>query len=262
MVFKYDTFLVENKLWYKTISEFLSWLNSKSNKDFIFIDTETTGLGGSKIEQLTQISAISTNYNYNSNTFTENDFFNQKIKLTDEIKLKMNEPNSEIRKILGFNHYGDGKNKYYDEKSILIKFYDWINIHNDPIFVIQNASFDMDMLNGRLPQLKFMNEILDTKMIIQLYYIPLLQKLSETDDYYKNILNKIGTSTRDNGLISSSMGKIGPSLNLDMTNYHDALKDCEITINMFTKIIDKLKENKDVDIMKYQSMRIKSILKK
>jgi hypothetical protein len=73
------------------------------------------------------------------------------------------------------------------------------------------------------------------------------------------MIDFIGTSTRDNGLISSSMAKIGPVLGVNMIGYHDAITDCRITIQMYQKIIDLLKKNQDVDIMKYQIERIKTL---
>jgi len=255
---KYTDFLLEHKLWYKSINQFLNWIESKSVNDWIFIDTETTGLGGHKKQQLTQVSAISNTYNFNSNDFTEKNSFNKKIKLTDETKVKMNEPGSRIKKVLSFNHYGTKDTKYYDEQMVLDEFYGWIDEQNNPLFVIQNAAFDMNMLNGRYGR-KYEKEVIDTKQIIQLYYIPLIQKLAETDEDYKKMIETIGTSERDFGLISSSMSKIGPALNISMINYHDALTDCRIMTDMFIKIINILKENKDIDIMKYQTERIKTL---
>jgi hypothetical protein len=41
--------------------------------------------------------------------------------------------------------------------------------------------------------------------------------------------------------------------------YHDAITDCRITIQMYQKIIEMLKQNQDVDIMKYQVERIKTL---
>jgi hypothetical protein len=69
-------------------------------------------------------------------------------------------------------------------------------------------------------------------------------------------VNKIGVSDRDNGLISSSMSKIGPALGINMSGYHDALTDCRIMSQMFCKMIDFLKEHQSLDISKYQSERI------
>ena len=72
------------------------------------------------------------------------------------------------------------------------------------------------------------------------------------------MIDKIGTSSRDNGLISSSLAKIGPALGINMSGYHDALVDCRLMAQMFSKMIDFLKEHQDVDITKYQAERIKT----
>jgi len=259
-IIKYTDFLLEHKLWYKTIPQFLNWLDEKSKlKDFVFIDTETTGLRGPKKEQLTQIAAISTIYNFNLNDFKEQSSFNQKIKLTEETLKNKTQKDSRINWVLSFNRYGQKDVKYFDERFVLEEFKKWIDNQNNPMLIIQNAQFDMNMLNARYNDIKFNYEVFDTKSLIQLYYLPTLQKLSETDDYYKNIIKEIGTSDRDKGLLSSSMSKIGPVLGLNMSGYHDALEDCIITINMVSKIIQFLKENSHLDIIKYQKERIKVI---
>jgi len=252
--------LNENKLWHKTIPQFLSWFKEKSNNYFVMLDTETTGLPSSGYEvQLTQLSAIVFKYDYITNKFNEIDSYNEKIKLTDKSIDLMKDPNNSIKKVLSFNHYGEKGIKFGDEKSTLNDFYNWLKQYNNPILMIQNASFDMRYLNIRNPIIKFNNEVIDTKMIIQLYYLPLLQKLAETNIEYKELIDKIGTSSRDNGLISSSMGKIGPALDINMIGYHDSLTDCRITIKMVEKIIDFLKKYQHEDITKYQMLRIKSI---
>ncbi len=252
--------LNENNMWYKTIPEILSWIKSKSDKYFVWIDTETTGLPSDPNEiQLTQVSAIVTKYNFESNTFDEVDTYNKKIKLTDTSLRDINNPSYRIKKVLSFNHYGEKGVKYSDEKETLQDFFIWLGKYNNPMLVIQNAKFDMRYLNTRNPIVKFDNEVMDTKMIIQLYYLPLLQTLSKSDEVYAELVNKIGTSDRDGGLISSSMSKVGPALGINMSGYHDALTDCRITIKMFQKIIDLLKKNEDIDISKYQSDRIRTI---
>jgi DNA polymerase III alpha subunit (gram-positive type) len=248
----------ENKMWYKTIPEILNWLDSKSTLPWIWIDTETSGLGGPKKQQLTQVSAIATKYDFNSNSFIELDTYDQKIKLTDDIKSRYNSPGDTSRRILSFNHYGSGQYKWRNEEEVVNEFFNWLERYEPCLFVAQNAGFDMNMLSGRFGH-KITNEVFDTKMLIQLYYLPLIQKLGETDSKYKDLINFIGTSSRDNGLISSSLSKIGPALGLNMSGYHDALTDVKITIEMFKRIVDFLKENQAVDIMKYQSERIKVI---
>jgi len=247
----------ENKLWYKTIPQFLSWLDSKSDKTFIVVDTETTGLLGPKLDQLTQVSGIATKYNFATNKFSEVDNFNKKIRLSADTKSKYNSPTSRVKKVLSFNHYGQKGVKYYDEEQVLDEFYDWVNSFDNPILVIQNAQFDMRMINVRSKN-RLENEVLDTKDMLQLYYLPSLLKLAETDSSFKVVVDKIGTSDRDNGLISSSMGKIGTALGLNMNNYHDALTDCRITLEMFKAMVDFLKSHSDLDISRYQLQRIKT----
>ena len=250
----------ENKMWYKTIPQILEWLESKSKLKWIFLDTETTGLLGPKNEQLTQVSAISTRYNFTSNTFDELGTFDEKIKLTDEIKKRHNQPDGGNKKILSFNHYGSGNYKYKDEKDIIEQFFNWSEEFSPCLFIAQNASFDMRMLSGR-SNIKINNEVFDTKMLIQLYFLPLIQKLAESDVEYKEMVDKIGISIRDNGLISSSMSKIGPALKINMSGYHDALTDCRLMMEMYQKIVDLLKQYQNIDISKYQIKRIRSLRK-
>jgi len=248
-----------------TIDEFIEYVKSLSN-NWIFIDTETTGLGGSKRQQLTQIAGVQTEFNFPD--FNEGENFNEKILLSDEIKKRMKD-GTEIgeikwgkgrltpmptRQVLSFNKYGSWDGEYKDEQEVIENFYDWVNGFDNPVMVFQNSIFDMDMIGGR-SGLKFKQKVLDTKIFIQYYYIPTLKKLAETDKKYKDIIEEIGTSTRDNGLTSSSMGRIAPSLGVDTKGYHDALVDCRMTYNMTTEMFKFLEEHKDIDILKYQSER-------
>lgn len=258
-ILQYNIF--EKKMWNKTTKEMISYVESLYSKQWIFIDTETTGLLGPKQDQLTQISAIIKD----PKTLKTIDTFNQKIKLTDEIKTKLDDdvkPGWNRRNVLSFNHYGDkikGK-QYLEEQEVLNMFEEWINNISNPLFIIQNAEFDMNMLNGRKNERLKRIEVLDTKDFLQLYIIPIYQKLAESDNYYKEKLGKIGKSQRDNGLISSSMSKWAPEFNINTSGYHDALFDCEMMFNMFINILNIMKDNKDLDISKYQEERI-NILK-
>jgi len=257
----------ENKLWYKSIPQFLEMME-KYPENIVFIDTETTGLGGSRVQQLTQVSGIVVNKNFN-----EISEFDQKIELTDEIKHRMEQDPEfpkglkvdgkkqmnpwSTKKILKFNHYKDGDYEYLNEKDVIDNFFNWLKDYEPYALVAQNAIFDMNMLGGRYGH-KINSPVIDTKEILQFYFLPLIQTLSETDPKFKNMVDSIGFSSRDNGLISSSMAKIGPALNLDMTKYHDALTDCRITIEMYKKIFEYLEKYKNVDISKYQIERIKT----
>jgi hypothetical protein len=236
----------------------LEWLELKSKITWILVDVETTGLGGPKKEQITQASGILIKYDINSNSFEEIDSFDEKIKLNSNIKDRYKQPDGGNRKVLSFNHYGSGNYKYGIESEILDSFFNWVNKNSPSLLVAQNAQFDMSHLSVRSGN-KINNEVLDTKILIQLYFLPLIQKLAETDKKYKDMIDFIGTSQRDNGLISSSMSKIGPALGVNMSGYHDSLTDCILMMDMFMKIVDILKENQNIDISKYQLERINTL---
>lgn len=255
----YIRFLKEHKFWGKSISEFLNWLKNKSNKYWVLLDTETTGLPGDYEVQLTQVACVVIKWDFNTNTYEEIDSYNKKIKLSDNTLSMLKNPEHRIKKVLSFNHYGEKGAKFHDEKETLSDFFEFLKPYDNPILVIQNAEFDMRFLNTRNPIIRFDNEVIDTKQVAQLFYLPCIQKLAETETEYKELVSKIGKSNRDAGLISSSLSKIGPALNINMSGYHDALVDCRLMIQMFSKMIAFLKEHQNVDITKYQMERIRTI---
>lgn len=254
---RYSDVVNENKMWYRTIPEMLAWLEDKSVMPWVWLDTETTGLGGPGVQQLTQVSGIATKYDFGSG-FEELDAYDQKIKLDDVTKAKFLDPKDQTKKILGFNHYGSGDFRYRPEGDVLSEFFGWLSKYEPCLLVAQNAGFDMNMLAGRSGG-KIVNEVFDTKMLIQLYYIPALQKLAETDREAADKLAEIGVSARDNGLVSSSLSRIGPVLGMDMAGYHDALTDCRLAMRMYEGMVAFLREHSDLDISGYQAERIKSI---
>lgn len=265
MINNFYDFINEHKL-HKNQYQLLDYIEKLSyNKTFVILDTETTGLGGYKKQQLTQISAIGYNYDFKNNNFIKLKEFNKKIKISSDIKQRLKDPSDNIKSILKFNRYGnkiENDTKYYNEIDIINEFNDWLSVFDlEPLLIIQNATFDMNMLVGRGKNIIGKNnktyEILDTKQLIQLFIIPIVQKLSEIDNNYNNILLDIGTSERDNGLISSSMSQWAPKFfNINMSNYHDSLSDCKITSELFIKIVDFIKNNSDLNIAKYQVERI------
>lgn len=266
-VFNLTEFLnegIENK--FLTISEFLEYVKSLSN-NWVFTDTETSGLGGAKKQQLTQIGALETTFDYPN--FIEKSSFNEKIKLNDQTKKNMNDPNfskkkfmwgkekitpTPVKKVLSFTRYGSWEGEYKNEQEVLNLFFKWLEQLNNPILVLQNAKFDMNMFGGR-SGVKLPYKVLDTKIFIQYFYIPTLQKLAERDKKYQKVIDDIGTSSRDGGLVSSSMGRIAPTLGVSTKGYHDALVDCRMTYNMTTEMFKFLEEHQDLDIKKYQHER-------
>jgi len=254
--------LYEHKL-HKTTQDMLDYIEHLSIKTLVFIDTETTGLLRHKIEQLTQISAIAFEYDFENNQLDEIDTFNNKIKLTPYTLNRRNTPEGkkQLDWVLRFNHYGNkiaNNPKYLNEKEVLNIFLDWLDKIDNPVLILQNASFDMDMICGRSGE-KIKYEILDTKQLLQYFVIPITQKLAEDFPEYGKSLKEIGISERDKGLINSSMSKWGTFFGIDMKGYHDGLTDCRITSQMFLEIINYMEENKNLDISIYQNKRIKLV---
>ena len=116
----------------------------------------------------------------------------------------------------------------------------------------------MTFLNTR-SDVKFKNEVLDTKQILQLFVIPLYEVLAKKDKDWEISLKMIGKSERDFGLVSSSLSKWGPRFGIDMRGYHDALVDCRMIITLLQRILIFLKAYKNNDISEQQMKRIKII---
>ena len=249
--------LNENKLWYKTIEELLQYIKSISNKTFIIVDTETTGLKSATEEQLLQISSIAAKYDFENNTFNIDDLFNKKIKLSLETKSR-----KDLDKILKFVDYGEKDMKTDYEYDTVDNYFDWITetVGGDVIFLSQNAKFDMRMLYGRgMPkETDIKVPVIDMLQISELFYLPLIQKLSDVNiNKYQQILNIVGFSSRYPELPSSSLNKLGSALNINLKGQHDALTDCYILMELFTKEMSLLKQYDTIDISKYQIKRIK-----
>jgi DNA polymerase III epsilon subunit-like protein len=81
MIKKYIDFLNES-IKYLSTEELFNWFNERSNHTFVALDTETTGLAGPRMDQLTQIAAIAFSFDYDTLKFTEISRYNKKISLT------------------------------------------------------------------------------------------------------------------------------------------------------------------------------------
>ena len=249
------------KFYNQPINSFLKGINDFQNECVVFLDTETTGLKGPKIEQLTQISAIATTYD--DGAFSPLGSFNQKITLNAKTKNRIKlEPEAEwnVKNILVFNHYNDWDQKYISELAAIKKLFKWLETikyyhQKNILLTIQNANFDMTMIHGR-SQLIVDYPTLDTKHIIQFQLLPLIQTLAETDTKYKKMLDRIGTSksNRDNGLPSSSLSNIAKGFEITTENNHDAMTDCLILMDVLDNILQLLSKNSKVNIEKYQTI--------
>lgn len=250
-----DSFLSES-IKNLTAGEVVDWLKSRSDRTFIAVDTETTGLGGPRKEQLTQISGVAFDYDPATMTFREKEKFNKKISLTPETLKRKKDPGSKIPMVLGMTRYGVSGGKFGEEQKVLNDFYDFIEKFNDPVLIIQNAPFDMPMLNVRRKLGSINKEIFDSKDFLGYFLLPTLEKLAEEGDQEaKRMLDFIGRSSSGN-VPTSSLPKVAPVFGIDPKGAHDALYDCRYmikTVEAALKVIDK---HRDLDTMKYRANRI------
>jgi DNA polymerase III epsilon subunit-like protein len=237
-----------------TQSELFDWLSDRENSTFIALDTETTGLRGPKQEQLTQVAAVAYKFNIDSLTFNEVGDYNKKIKLNTEIRAEKLLPTSRISGALKFNKYGESGGKYFDEQEVLAELKEFIDGYGDVILLIQNAPFDMPMINVRKELGGLDHEIFDTKDFFGYFLLPTLEKLAETQPEAAEILNKIGR-TSSGILPTSSLPKVSAGLGVDPNGAHDALYDCRYMVETLEKALEIVRQNQELDIMPYARPR-------
>ena len=240
---------------YLSQDELFSWLEKRKDYTFIALDTETTGLRGPKEEQLTQIAAVAFAFDYDSLTFNEMASFNEKISLNPDIMSQLDQPGSRIRDVFKFTRYEINQDLYKEEQEVLDSLEEFVDQFDNVILLIQNAPFDMPMINVRKKFGGIRHEIFDTKDFYAYFLLPTLQKLAETDPESKRILDVIG-KTGSGSLPTSSLPKVATGLGINAGEAHDALFDCKYMVKTLEKALQILKENPGLDIKNYVRPRI------
>lgn len=239
------------------IKDLLDRITSYSDKTFIWFDTETSGFTFDRPLQITQIAAIATD-----NEGNKIGQFNEKAKLDPKIAKAAEDPESGVSKALGINRYFDDKSDKREQQLILSDFVDWVNSFPNPILLIYNTPFDMEVFNTVSKGKKLKSTTLDVMKIAQYFWIPLQQQLAEKGDERSiEILNKLGTSGSGN-LVGSTLGKVANSLGIDNSQAHDAFGDVIMTSGIYREMLKDLEQHQNVEIDKeYRRGRIAADLK-
>lgn len=256
MLKTYLGFLNESIKYFST-NELFNWFEERRDHIFVAIDTETTGLGGPRIDQLTQVAAIGFSFNLDELKFTEISRYNKKISLTPEIKALKQLPGSKIQGALKYNRYGVSGGKFEEEQVIINELVDFVGQFEKSILLIQNAPFDMPMINVRAKFKKLDSEVFDTKDFFAYFLIPTLEKLAETDPEIQLILNSFGKSSSGK-VYTSSLPKVAAGLGIDPTGAHDALYDCIYMVQTLEKALQIVKTNSSVERKEFLRPRILS----
>lgn len=279
---KWDKFLCEIKgtsYIGKQPTEVLSMLDEFGSKVWIFFDTETTGLKA-KREQLTEIAAIAINPNDWLEKAEIMDTFHVKISLTDDLKARLNDLNSDQRKewekqnkqswkplkepqdVLRMTQYGDKNMKPIDQQEALSEFREFLAGFNEPVLVAQNATFDMGFINTlskeKLPRYK----VIDTLQLLDHQIHPVLNVLSlgrfePFDVKIQKRANDILKITKK----SSSLGKVADAYGISAQNWHRAIDDVKMLMDVYKKIVDTLKYAAGLQKLDLRAAQEKSVKK-
>lgn len=254
MIKKYSDFINES-IKYLSTPELFRWFDERRNKIFIALDTETTGLRGPWKEQLTQIAAVAFSFDFDDLKFTEIDHYNEKIKLTTDTLAQKDQEGSRIKDVFKYTRYGVGGGKFVEEQSALENLSSFVNNFDGAILLVQNAPFDLPMINVRKQLGGLKNEIFDTKDFFAYFMLPTLQKLAETNPEAQEILSVIGTSSSGK-LPTSSLPKVAAGLGIDPNEAHDALFDCRYMVKVLERGLEIVNSNSEVDRKEFIRPRI------
>ena len=253
---KWKDFLKENsKMLGFSIDDILDRINSYENNTWIFFDTETMGFNP-KTDQITEIGAMAVD----PKTGNVVGDFDEFIKLNPPALARLNDPESEERRqwdkaqrkswkplkhpsdVLSMTRYGGKDRDYHDEQEILSKFEEFVDQFPNPLLVAKNARFDMHFVNSRKNQKLKRHPVLDTDPFIKHHAIPLLIELAngEFEPFSRrvqiraqSILSALKTQW---GGYSASLGKVAPAFGINVGEWHNALADVKMTIEMFNSL--------------------------
>lgn len=214
----------------------------------------------------------------------EYDYWKGRIKPSDKFQ--------NASDVLKMTRFGEtpGTRKYYDEMELLINFSNFVNSYDNSILIAHNAPFDMKMINTRMKiyGLKPINvPVLDTNVIMKLFFVPMLKSLKrggnklagdflgkllvpvigedgpvmELDldwDTKQPKLNPDGSpKMKEKKYYSTSMGVVAPAFNINVDEWHNALADIKLMIEMFKKTIQLFIKYKETDIKQPHALAVK-----
>lgn len=255
MITRYVDFLNES-IKYLSTDELFNWLAARKDHVFIALDTETTGLRGAWKEQLTQIAAVAFNFDFDSLKFTEIGKYNQKIKLNPDIIAQKDLPGSRVKEVFKYTRYGVSGGKFRDEQEVINELMEFVGQYNPTVLIIQNAPFDMPMINVRSEFRRLESEVFDSKDFFAYFMLPTLQKLAETDPEAQAILDKIGKTQGKSNLPTSSLPKVAPGLGINPNEAHDALFDCRYMVKTLERGLEIVNNNREIERKEYLRPRI------
>ena len=252
---------------------------------WIFFDTETTGLKPGSA-QITEIAAVAVNphgfressdilgtFNMKSN-FTEEtlDIIQKQRELPDEEKEEMKRKRRmSVPEILSMTRHGVKRSEFdksfkTDEMSLIEGFIDFVESYPNPMLVIQNADFDVPFTVNRYEKYGGDSQrilklpVLDTKVIIQMFLIPTLKELAGPptgDREAQALLKKMYVQRGQGGYHSASQGVVSQAYGISADEWHSAIADVKMMMEMLRKVMESLEMGRGLDIDRHRKKRRK-----
>tara|TARA_Y100000034_G_scaffold83368_1_gene99794 strand:+ start:192 stop:1088 length:897 start_codon:yes stop_codon:yes gene_type:complete len=275
-----EAYILNDDFFESSIEALFEMLKTFGDSTWIFFDTETTGFEPNT-DQLTEIGAISAhpdNWQF-TEVEAEQGLFYDKIKLTPTTLAgyKVPPPEGEDPKFpLKLTRYGMPGEEYREkypkgmpeEIDVIKEFISYIESQPNPILVAQNAKFDIDFVQGRADLYELGANlrnypIFDTMMLIKLWHNPLIKTLAEEgDERAQRILQALAKEGEFGEYTSASMGPVSKAYEISTDEWHNALADVKMMMEMTKAIFMALQESADIDISKYQGRTAWGLRKK
>ena len=273
-----EAYILDDDFFEASIEQLFDKLKDFGDNTWIFFDTETTGFEP-ETAQLTEIAAVAAypnNWQFEE-VEAEKGLFYDKIKLTPETIAGFEASDDPKAKFpLELTRYGmpsdEYKEKYPkgmpDEVDVIKEFLTYVEGQPNPVLVAQNAEFDINFIQTRAdfydlsPNLRSY-PIFDTMMLIKLWHNSLIKTLADAgDERAQTILQALTMTGKFGDYMTSSMGPVSKAYEISTDEWHNALADVKMMMEMTKVIFMALQEASDVDISKYQGRTAWGLRKK
>jgi len=273
-----EAYILDDDFFEASIEQLFEKLKDFGDNTWIFFDTETTGFKP-ETAQLTEIAAVAAypnNWQFEE-VEAEKGLFYDKIKLNPETLAGFEASDDPKAKYpLELTRYGMPSDEYREkypkgmpnEVDVIKEFLSYVENQPNPVLVAQNAEFDINFVQTRADfydlDINLRNyPIFDTMMLIKLWHNSLIKTLAdEGDERAQTILQALTMTGKFGDYVTSSMGPVSKAYEISTDEWHNALADVKMMMEMTKVIFMALQEASDVDISKYQGRTAWGLRKK
>ena len=273
-----EAYILADDFFDASIEQLFAKLKAFGDNTWIFFDTETTGFKP-ETAQLTEIAAVAAypnNWQFDE-VQAEKGLFYDKIKLNPETLAGFEASDDPKAKYpLELTRYGMPSDEYREkypkgmpnEVDVIKEFLAYVENQPNPVLVAQNAEFDINFVQSRANFYDLsvnLREypIFDTMMLIKLWHNSLIKTLADQGDERAQIILQALTMTGKFGdYVTSSMGPVSKAYEISTDEWHNALADVKMMMEMTKVIFMALQTASDVDISKYQDRMAWGLRKK